>query len=236
MYNDLISIFLLLFAVVGCKNPENSTTKTSSQMDLQNILANINHGHLGNLAWLNEPKSFLLENGTLQVVAGKGTDFFNNPVDGTIHSSAPFLYQNIRGDFVATALVRPDFTSMWNATALMVLIDSVHWIKFAFENSDATGNSIVSVVTKGVSDDANGVMLSDQNEAWLKLIRKGDNYSMFWSKDGRNFKMARLCAMPAADPVKLGMEFQCPVGESAKHEITYFGLSATTVNDLRKGE
>ena len=200
------------------------------------MLANITIGNLGDFKWLNEPKSFQIENGTLKVVAKKETDFFNNPEDMEKVSTAPLLFKEINGDFVAKALVRPDFTSLWNAVALMVHIDNDNWIKFAFENSDATGKSIVSVVTKNVSDDANGVILNDQDQIWLKLVRKGNIFSMLWSINGRDFKMARLSAMPKIDSVKIGIEFQSPVGESAAHRIEYFEIEKITVKDLRKGE
>ena len=201
-----------------------------------NMLANISVENLETFKWLNEPKSFEIQNGTLKVVAEKETDFFNNPEDNTKTSTAPVLFKEIGGDFVAKALVRPDFTSLWNAVALMVHIDNENWIKFAFENSDATGKSIVSVVTKNVSDDANGVIINDQDQVWLKLVRKDNIYSMLWSKNGKDFKMARLASMPGADTVKIGIEVQSPVGESATHEIDYFEIEKTTVKDLRKGE
>ena len=201
-----------------------------------NLLANITSENLGSLKWLNEPNSFEIENGRLKITAEKETDFFNNPEDNNKTSTAPVLFEEIKGDFVATALVRPDFTSLWNAVALMVHIDNDNWIKFAFENSDATGKSIVSVVTKNVSDDANGVILNNQDRIWLKLVRKGNIYSMLWSENGKDFKMTRLCAMPQVDSVKIGIEAQSPVGESATHEIDYFEIARTQVKDLRKGE
>ena len=59
---------------------------------------------------------------------------------------------------------------------------------------------------------------------------------MLWSIDGNDFKMARLSTLPDVDSVKIGIEAQCPVGEAATHEIIYFEITKTTVNDLRKGE
>jgi regulation of enolase protein 1 (concanavalin A-like superfamily) len=39
----------------------------------------------------------------------------------------------------------------------MVWADSDHWAKLCFESTDFGTRAIVSVVTNGVSDDANGV-------------------------------------------------------------------------------
>lgn len=186
--------------------------------------------------WLNEPVEFRIEENELHVTTGSKSDFFNNPEDHSITCTAPLLYRLVKGDFVATALVKPDFSSMWNAASLMVHMDSLNWIKLAFENSDATGKSIVSVVTRDVSDDANGVILDAYDSIWLRIIRKKNLYALHWSMNGEEYKMARLSAMPYAEEVKVGLEAQCPVGESAKHTILYFSLEQITVQDLRQGE
>ena len=227
---------LMVLIMVSCDKQQTKSTPNAQELPPNNLLAEITTKELGDLKWLNEPKSFVIEGNTLKVHAEKGSDYFNNPEDQTVTSTAPFLYKKVKGDFIAKTLVRPDFSSMWNAASLMVYMDSTHWIKFAFENSDATGKSIVSVVTKDISDDANGVILKNQDKIWLKLIRKGDVYSMLWSLDDKNYKMARLSSMPPVDTLKIGIEAQCPVGKMAKHEFLYFGLERKTVKDVRKGE
>ncbi len=231
----LVLLMIPLF-VWGCNAKQSDTSSDTSEANANILPSNFTADYLDSLEWRTPPKSATVKDGILTVTVDKNTDFFNNPEDGTRSSTAPLLYEAIEGDFVAKALVRPDFTDVWNAVSLMVYIDSLHWIKFAFENSDATGPSIVTVVTKGVSDDANGAILSDQKEIWLKLIRKNNNYSMLWSLDDKAYKMARLTAMPAVDTVKVGVEVQCPVGESATHELLYYHSERKTVQDLRKGE
>ncbi len=171
----------------------------------------------------------------MSVTAPAKSDFFINPENAEVSASAPLFYQEIEGDFVATALVRPDFRDQWNAGALMVHIDEANWIKFAFERSDATGKSIVSVVTRGVSDDANGARLEAFDKVWLRLIRKGNNFAMHWSSDGETYVMARLAQMADAQRVKVGLEAQSPVGQAVTHEFLYFNIEEKTVQDLRAG-
>ena len=89
------------------------------------------------------------------------------------------------------------------------------------------------MVTKGTSDDANGVILNRDMRVWLAMARKGNIYSMHWSKDGTDFKMARLTSMPNQDLVKIGIEAQSPVGESVTHEVLFFEIKETTVEDIR---
>ena len=220
---------------MGCNRAENQSAILPDVLQETNMLSDISDENLNRFKWINRPDTYSINNGVLTVQAEKGTDFFNNPEDSTSTATAPLLYQEIHGDFVATALVRPDFSSLWNAVALMVHIDDSAWIKFAFENSDATGKSIVSVVTKMYSDDANGAILKEADQIWLKLIRKNNVYAMHWSRDGKDYKMARLSVMPEAASVKIGIEAQCPVGMFATHKILFFGVVENTVGDLRKG-
>jgi regulation of enolase protein 1 (concanavalin A-like superfamily) len=235
LHKSLLSLLLLLI-LCGCSREAPETPPDERTLPEGNLLDAQSNENLGAFQWMFEPSTYQLDGGQLRIVAEKETDFFNNPEDGSITASAPLLYREVSGDFVAKAWVRPDFSSMWNAVALMVHVDSTHWIKFAFENSDATGKSIVSVVTRGVSDDANGVVLEDQEAIWLKLIRKDDIYAMHWSLDDETYHMTRLTTLPPTDTVKIGIEAQCPVGPSATHEIRYFGLEQKTMEDLRKGE
>ncbi len=228
-----------MLSTMGCKEAANSK-KSAKAADKAAMATNLLDGptedNLQDFAWINEPEVFSFEQGSVFIKAPAQSDFFINPVDGQRSSSAPVLYLPVSGDFVAVTKVSPDLSEVWNAAAIMVFVDDTNWIKFAFENSDATGPSIVSVTTRDTSDDANGAVLTDQAEIWLKLIRKGNNYAMHWSSDGVEYQMARLSAMPEADTIMLGLEAQCPAGKGALHKFAYFSLENTSVNDLRTGQ
>ncbi|NNJ89570.1 MAG: DUF1349 domain-containing protein [Eudoraea sp.] len=219
---------LVLCLVFGCKSE-----KSELRRETKAFPSNMTEENMAAYNWLNEPQSYKIVDNSLVVTVAKGTDFFNNPEDDSITSSAPFLYKILEGDFVAKVLVRPDFSSQWNAVALMVYLDDLNWIKFAFENSDATGPGIVTVVTKGTSDDANGVIIENMDEIWLAIVKKNDIYSMHWSEDGENYTMARLTKMTESEEVKIGIEFQSPVGDTATHTVRYFETEMRTIQDLR---
>lgn len=238
-----LSTLLLLMIVIGmlsCAEPgPNGSNEQSdhNQFDQKsNLLAQMTNKDLNGFQWMNQPEVFLVSDQSIEIIAPEGSDFFNNPEDLSVTGTAPFLYKEVEGDFVAVAHLEPDFTDQWNAMALMVHIDSMNWIKFAFENSDATGPGIVSVVTRDVSDDANGAVLNEAPTIWLKLIRKNNLYSMLWSGGGKNYQMARLSAMKNVTSVKVGLEVQSPVGKPAKHLCQYFSIYHKTVEDLRKGD
>ena len=56
-----------------------------------NLLATFHNNNLNDFKWLNEPDEY------------------------SITANAPFLYREISGDFIATAILKPDFSDMWNA-------------------------------------------------------------------------------------------------------------------------
>ena len=131
MKNPLF-IALISSLVFSCQE-KNNTTQNVSSMDIPKM----SEEFLSNLQWINEPESFQMADSMISITADKGTDFFNNPMDNSISATAPYLYETIEGDFVAKAFVEPDFSSQWNAVSLFLHIDSLHWIKLAFENSYA---------------------------------------------------------------------------------------------------
>ncbi|MEN8790097.1 MAG: DUF1349 domain-containing protein [Flavobacteriaceae bacterium] len=235
----LLLVSSLPLFITGCRDQGRGykdTIESDRPTAAKNLLSGISNDNVGELKWINPPEKFELHDGTLTITAENETDFFINPVDLTSTASAHLLYKKISGDFVAITAVKPDMSSQWNAAALMAVIDDTHWIKFGFENSDATGPGIVTVVTKNTSDDANGPILKNTDRIWLKLVRKDHNFSMHWSYDGNSYYMARLAAMPEADSVIVGIEAQCPVGSEAVHSFEHFSIEPVRVEDIRKGE
>lgn len=230
-------VLTLLIPILACNNIDKPAQTSNTHMNTeQNLLESMSKQNLQGFTWMNEPEEFQFFDGSLKIKTGEKMDFFNNPENKEITANAPLLYKELEGDFVATALVKPNFYDIWNACSIVIHMDATHWIKLAFENSDATGKSIVTVVTNEISDDANGAILNEEDVIWLRVIRKGNIYALHWSKNGNDFYMARLAAMPAFESVKVGLEAQCPAGERAEHEFLYFSIEQKTVSDLRKGQ
>jgi len=188
--------------------------------------------------WLNE--SQMIDAGNeLVIYAPEKTDWFNNPVpeNGKLSApvaNAPFLYTEVEGDFVFRAKVRPNFQSVYDACALMVIQDEKMWAKAAFEKSDFGTTAAVCVVTNGVSDDANGCNI-DQDEVWLQIVRVGDVFCTHYSLDGETFYMVRLFHLPVEKTVKVGIEAQSPVGAGGLRFYSDISIEKKTVENLRAG-
>lgn len=193
---------------------------------------------LQNWKWLNE--SQIIHVGDEVVIyAPAKTDWFNNPVpeNGLLSApvaNAPFFYTEVTGDFVFRAKVRPNFKSVYDACALMVIQDEKLWTKAAFEKSDFGTTAAVCVVTNGVSDDANGCNIA-QDEVWLQIVRVGDVFCTHYSQDGERFDMVRLFHLPVEKTVKVGIEAQSPAGDGGLRFYSEISLENRTVRNLRAG-
>ena len=188
--------------------------------------------------WLNE-SSIMEANGEIAIAAPPRTDWFNNPVpkDGVLSApvaNAPFFYTEVSGDFVFRARVRPNHRYTYDACALMVIKDEGMWAKAAFEASDFGTKAAVCVVTNGVSDDANGCNI-DQDDVWLQIVRVGDVFCAHYSLDGERFDMVRLFHLPVGESVKVGLEAQSPAGEGGLRLFSDVTLESRTVQNLRAG-
>jgi hypothetical protein len=191
--------------------------------------------HLSQLDWEHDPAgSEFLSGGGLRVFVPGCVDYFQDPAGKIIKDDAPFLYRTITGNFTARAHVRPAFTTTYDAGAIMVRQDALHWAKLCFESTDFGTTAAVSVVTNGSSDDANGVNIQTP-DLWLQMIRQGNVFALHYALDGQDWKMVRLFRLELAESVRLGLVAQCPVGPGTQVNFLCFSIDTRPVANIRAG-
>ena len=193
------------------------------------------------LSWGPGPLQWeALRSGGMRVSVPEKVDYFQDPGGAMTKDDAPYLSMLVTGDFVATAHVRPNWGTVWDAAALMVRQDALHWGKLCFESTDIGTTAVVSVVTNGTSDDANGADLSVQ-DVWLQVCRIGRQFGMHYSLNGQiapeegGWRMVRVFGMDMPAEVRVGLVAQCPAGPGVAIDWLSFSLEARTVKDLRAG-
>jgi hypothetical protein len=189
----------------------------------------------GQLTWLNKPAGVAKLSGDgLRIMVPGRTDYFQDPA-GIIHvDSAPYLCTDVNGDFAARAHVRHAFQTVYDAGAIMVRQDALHWAKLCFESTDIGTRAVVSVITNGTSDDANGVNVN-ASDIWLQLVRKANLFAMHYSVDGHTWCMARLFHLALTDPLQVGLVAQCPVGTRAVIDWLSFEVASGLPANIRAG-
>jgi len=184
--------------------------------------------------------------GAVTVSAQPRTDIFIDPGDGSADAgpsvnaesalnAATLLGEPPEGDFQLSARVTVDFGATFDAGVLLVWLDERHWGKLCFEYSPAGEPMIVSVVCRGVADDANAFTVPGRS-AWLRISRIGRTYAYHASLDGRAWQMIRVFLIdePTAHDA-IGFEGQSPTGEGCTVTFDEIRFVPERLVDLRDG-
>jgi uncharacterized protein len=170
----------------------------------------------------------------ISITAGPRTDLFIDPGGGAPVLDAPMLLGATEGDFVLSARVRADLRATFDAGALLLHAGERTWAKLALERSPQGEAMIVSVVTRGVSDDANGPVVAG-DAVWLRVARIGGACALHASADGARWDLVRHFALDAPAGVAAGFLAQSPTGEGCAARFDEIAFAARTLADLRDG-
>jgi uncharacterized protein len=190
----------------------------------------------GNLEWRVAPVNWHVEHGSeLTILSGKQTDWFVDPFDGTIHNTAPMLLFVPTNDYVFNAKVKVGFKAKWDAGALMVWADEHHWAKLSFELSPAKQPTLVTVVTRGLSDDCHSVPISG-NTVYLQIAKSGSAYVFYFSSDGKHWQVLRVFNLGDDLKPRVGFESQSPAGAGTKVVFSKVHYSPKKISNIYNNE
>ncbi|WP_158370244.1 DUF1349 domain-containing protein [Cellulosimicrobium cellulans] len=183
----------------------------------------------GDVAWA-------VGDGALRATAAPRSDIFADPAGGAPQlDAARVLGELPEGDLSLLCRVDVDFASDFDAGVLLLWFDDRHWAKLCFERSPAGEPTIVTVVNRGVSDDANAFTVPS-GTAWLRVSRAGAVWAFHASLDGATWRLVRLFALdaPGVRP-RLGFEVQSPAGDGCDVTFSDIRFGTTTLTDPRDG-
>ena len=164
--------------------------------------------------WRNNPVDWSVKDGILTIKAGEKTDWYIAPHNGEQVATSPLLLFPAPKDFWFSAKVTVDFKSQFDAGALVVYADEQHWVKFAFESPDGKTGGIVSVVTRGLSDDNTGAAI-EGNSVYLEVSKTGQAMFLFFSTDGKKWNVTRAFSLGPEQSLQFGFSAQSPRGPGA---------------------
>jgi uncharacterized protein len=188
------------------------------------------------LRWHGEPQSWDVPDDTsLLLAAGPRTDWFVDPQRSEAPKrNAPALVGEARGDFILGARVTVDFAATYDAGVLVLHAGNASWAKLCFEYSPQREPTVVSVVTRGLSDDCNSFVV-EGNSVWLRIARLGPAFAFHASTDGERWIFVRHFALDASSEPSVGFLAQSPVGDSCAVRFERIAYQATRLGDLRSG-
>jgi regulation of enolase protein 1 (concanavalin A-like superfamily) len=186
------------------------------------------------LKWLGAPLAEAIDGGTLSITSGPRTDWFVDPAGTETSVNAPALLGRPEGDFTLCACVEVDFEQTYDAGVLALWHDGTTWAKLCFEYSPQGHPMVVSVVTRGVSDDCNSIVVSGKS-VWLRIAHIGRAYAFHASTDGAFWQFVRYFAFEEGTSLSTGFEAQSPLGEGCTARFTDLHFSRATLTELRDG-
>ena len=186
--------------------------------------------------------------GAVTVSAQPHSDIFIDPGNGSAEAgadaalnaesmlnAATLLGKAPAGDFQLSARVTVGFASAFDAGVLLLWLDERRWAKLCFEFSPADEPMVVSVVCRGVSDDANAFTVPGRS-VWLRVSRVDRVYAYHASLDGQAWQMIRVFAL--ADETsrdRIGFEGQSPTGDGCSVTFDEIRFLPERLTDLRDG-
>lgn len=200
-----------------------------------NLLDGLSPETLGarGLAWERLPRWEPLPGGGIRVAVPPDTDYFRDPAGEKVRGNGPYLWRRATGDFVARLKLRPTFAGMYDAGGILVRQNEEHWAKLCYERTSFGTTAAISVVTRGLSDDANGVDL-ETPELWLQLCRAGDTFGMQYARDGETWRKVRRFHLPLGPAVQVGLLAQSPKAAGTTVDFLWFSVESRTA-DTRTG-
>lgn len=188
----------------------------------------------GTLAWQNVPSSWHMDGkSALAISAGAKTDWFVDPFDGTVAKNAPILLFTPGADYVLSTRVALNFITKWDAGALMLWGNEHHWAKLSFELSPGKKPTLVTVVTRGLSDDCNSKELREDS-VYLRIAKSGTTYVFYFSTDGHSWEILRTFSLDTEIPVRVGFEAQSPAGSGAVVKFSAITYDPHRIGDIYK--
>jgi regulation of enolase protein 1 (concanavalin A-like superfamily) len=189
------------------------------------------------LRWSNQPLDWSIgPDGSLSIVAGEATDWFIDPNGEYVSATAPAaLFSPSDDSFLLSARVNVDFLSTFDAGVLQVRTADDQWAKFCFEYSPDDQPMIVSVVTRGRSDDCNSVVI-EGHEVYLRVAATPETIAFHFSLDGKLWHMVRYFALDRNGALHAGFSSQSPTGKRCAAVFSEINYVAGRLKDNRSGE
>lgn len=175
--------------------------------------------------------------GSLVLRASQETDWFFHPSGDSRKNNVISTYVDIENEvFTFSAKVSVKFSSAYDAGALFVKVDEENWAKLAFELSGASEPTVVSVITRGTSDDADGPSIKGDS-VWLRVHCDGKTLAYHFSQDGLHWRFLRWFTIPGIEkrPLRIGFGAQAPTGEGCIARFTDLGWNLEPIVNLRNG-
>ncbi len=224
------------------KNAEGDSLSVVNQESvLEGVDCNIELGNVVFTKAINGADTLvqIKDDKVLEFRCGEKRDFFCDPNGGILSNrTAPLLLTKVDNakSFTFISKVSPQFTEKdtYNAGDLFVFVNDTVWQKFAFEQDERGRRRIVTVRTRGTSDDNNHDEITDTS-VYLKISSDTRTIASYYSTDKERWQLARLYKNDYPRELWVGICNQCPQGKGSVSLFEDISLEQNSVSDFRLG-
>jgi len=190
----------------------------------------------GELNWKNAPVTFDTQSGNgLDITAGPVCDWFHNPGDASIKNNAPVaLFTRASENFLLSAKVTVEFKYTYDAGVLFLYVNDDTWAKLCFEYSPQNEAMVVSVVTRGRSDDCNSTVIGSHT-VYLRVYKQGNELAFHYSTEGQYWHFVRHFTIGDLSNLQTGFAAQSPTGKGCTAHFTEIVYRSGILTNLRDG-
>ena len=142
--------------------------------------------------WLNQPASYTLSSAELRLTTESNTDFWQRTYYGFRNDNAPALLFNSHENISFTCRVDFNYKVQFDQCGVCIYIDSDNWFKASIEFENEEYARLGSVVTQGGYSDWATTDIAPCSSLWYRLHRRGPDFLIEYSHDGRCFKQMRI--------------------------------------------
>lgn len=178
----------------------------------------------------------VVSDGVLVLTSGAKSDLFIDPAgeEGARPDAGRLTGLPGDRDFTLTARTSVKFGSVFDAGVLLLYLSERRWAKLCYELSPQRRPSVVSVVTRGTSDESNSFETGGA-PVWLRITRAGRAWAFHASEDGAWWRLVRYFTLGEASGARVGFLAQSPQGPGCTAVFDSISYAPGAAADLRDG-
>lgn len=169
-------------------------------------------------SWLNAPKTWSWQDGTLACGAEPGSDFWRKTAGGPEVDSGHFFFRRQTGDFEMTAVLDGDYAADADQTGLMLRLDEKTWMKHGVEWLHGKPH-VASVFTRDWSD-GTAAEIASGTGVRVRLVRKGQTLVCSHALGAGEWVVDRYGYLPMGAEVEVGLVVAAPLGKGFRARIS----------------
>jgi hypothetical protein len=172
----------------------------------------------------------------LTLTSGPGADLFVDPAGEESARPDAGRLTGLPGeqDFTFTARVTVSFKATFDAGVLLLYLSERRWAKLCYEFSPQGRPSVVTVVTRSISDDSNSFE-TQGGPLWLRITRSGRVWAFHASEDGAWWRLVRYFTLGESSGARIGFLAQSPKGRGCTAIFDNIVYKPGAPVDLRDG-